>query len=359
MTTIKKDISRQIRRTRCHRGYRRDKKTQTCVKYDIFKTFKHVKDVNISPIGKTFTIESVGEDGAILKMYHEGDYHHQILVDKDKLHNIKHKTHSHFKHIFKTVRKINSEKISKDKKFQEFKRNLDKHTAEMVGGGINDTSNTNKTTIMVHDAIFDDVTTDSVSVLQANVNKLQAKLNRELKQETTEDHSNYWSVFFLVNFFQEVILNELVPTVQEYGTYWTGYRDAWSQQTGWYNTQNFSAMGTTLSIDLYGGLFMVVLNIITTFYPNGEMDEITRIAQYVYWSWLIVSAPWLIATVGWWGLTSIISPVLGFYASTQMTVPSPDSTTVSKSTMKIQNNLLVAKQKLAAAIERDANNHLP
>jgi hypothetical protein len=114
-------------------------------------------------------------------------------------------------------------------------------------------------------------------------------------------------------------------------------------------------MGTTLSIDLYGGLFMVVLNIITTFYPNGEMDEITRIAQYVYWSWLIVSAPWLITTIGWWGLTSIISPVLGFYASTQMTVPSPDTTIVSKSTMKIQNNLLVAKQKLAAAIEGEAN----
>lgn len=174
MSTEKRGLSSisspQTRRKRCHRGYRRDKNTRICVKYDIFKTFKELKDEDISSIGKTITIESFGDDGAIFKMYHEGDIQHQVLVNKERLHHIKKNTHSHIKHIFKTLRKVNPDMISKDKKFQKFKETIDKHTALVKGGGKKDALT--KTTILVHDEVLNTVTSDNVTLLETNVNIL-------------------------------------------------------------------------------------------------------------------------------------------------------------------------------------------
>jgi hypothetical protein len=330
------------------------------VKHDIFKTFKELKDEDISPTGKTITIESLGENGAIFKMYHEGDIQHQVLMSKEKIHHIKKKTHSHLKHIFKTLRKVNPYDIAKDKKFQRFKQGLDKHIALMKGGGTDEP--VAKTTILVHDAVMDDVTTDKVAALQANVDMLQDKLNKRLKQKNTQDHNSYWGIFFLVNFLQTVITTQLVPQKLVYGQYWLSYGKSLIPEDGWHDVPQWSAMGTPLAVDLYGSIFMVVLNLVSACYPNEEMDEITKIAQYVYWSWLIVSAPWLIASMGWWGLASIISPVLGFYTSTQLTLPAPpdspaqESTTkIPKSIVKLQQDLMEAKNELAAAIEAQAN----
>ena len=352
--------SSQTRKKHCHKGYRTDKKTGICVKHDIFSTFKELKDEDISAEGKTITLESQGDSGVIFKLYHEGDIQHQLIVPNHTLHKVKKRTHSHVKHIFKTMRKMEPNTIANNKKYQQFKRNLDKHTVLMKGGTGGGTP-VAKTKILVHDEVFHSVTSDKVAALQANVNMLQTKLNKRLNQEHTQSHNNYWSVFFLVNFLQEVITNQLVPTVTVNGPYWTGYGKTMIEQIGPHSVSNYGAMGTPLSIDLYGGLFMVVLNIITLFYPNGEMDEITKTAQYVYWSWLIVSSPWLIASMGWWGLASIITPVLGFYTSTQMTPPTSTETTdsstaaTSKTVMKLQQQLSDAKKELATAMVADAN----
>jgi hypothetical protein len=90
-------IMDRVKRKRCPNGSRFDKIAQQCMKFSKIKVFDELSQQKISETGTTVSIESLNKDGAVIKMYNNGNILEQKYVSQDGLEKAKEKG----KRIFK------------------------------------------------------------------------------------------------------------------------------------------------------------------------------------------------------------------------------------------------------------------
>ena len=88
---------------RCPNGSRRNKKTNMCIKFPNIKTFENISDLKISQTNNTLSVESLGEDGSILKFYEKQILQSQILIKEEDIQKAKKSAHKDIRkllHLF-------------------------------------------------------------------------------------------------------------------------------------------------------------------------------------------------------------------------------------------------------------------
>jgi len=111
---------------RCPNGSRRNKKTNMCIKFPNIKTFENISDLKISQTNNTLSVESLGEDGSILKFYEKQILQSQILIKEEDIQKAKKSAHKDIRKLLKTMRNIHKDPsiIEKDTKFKKILRRV-------------------------------------------------------------------------------------------------------------------------------------------------------------------------------------------------------------------------------------------
>jgi len=316
---------------RCSRGSRKDKKTQVCVQYAKVKTFTDIKDQNISETDTTLSVEGLGEknkDGAIIKLYHKGDLRSQEYISSEKIKKAQYKTTDQVKKSKDVMKKImkNPNLMLKDKKFRQFQKKIDdayKTTKSkrknktmnkaMKGGG--DTS--------------DPIELEIVTQTEINIDSSLIPKNENPNIES----DNWWSNIMAMNLLQSgVSTDALLQGANIIDTYkrfnYCKYIQCGPKGEGalyLHGTATATAnAGAILNIEIYGSLFMALLNTLPIFFPGvEELETLVTIAQYIYY---IVFIPLNIFTLGWgWGIALSIIPAINLFYMTFGNKSPPDT----------------------------------
>lgn len=311
MSSVIFDTTPKRTSKRCSRGSHKDKKTQICVQYAKVKRFTDLKDQNISETETTVSVEGLGDknkDGAIIKLYHKGDLHSQHYMSPEKVKKAQQKTIDQVKQSKEVMKKIakKPELMFKDKKFREFQKKMDnaykrkkRNNKTAKGGGDGDSSS------------------DALVVVSPNYTNYYIDSNI-VKNNDTESKG-------------------LIDTHLPYDQWWTNimstnlFSGAVGAEIGRGLFQGANAAGTTLSssamgilgFDVFGSLFMALLNTLPLFFPGVEaVDTFVTIAQYIFYA---VFIPLNIFTWGWGvGLAFAIMPVINLFYM-QGNKPPPDT----------------------------------
>ena len=339
---------------RCPKGYRRDKKTGDCIKYIGFSVFDELKDIEISQDGKTISIEYL-EEGGIIKIYQEGKIIRQDFLDKKVFEKTKENTKRDMKRIFKVIKKLEKDPniILKDKSFQRFKKQQEKKMKK--GGGDEKKSKKESAKIVVQKDVIDNYLTDpNIATLQKRVDDLQEEIHKEKKSI----YINWWSQFAAFNLFEMIgttIGYSITESISNYDsaqlakyvtTAHTKHLAAATTANNW--AQNTLLPGTNLllPIDIAGAAFLLVMDMVNSLYPSETLSNLTNIAQYLYWIWLIGSTFVYLIPISWLWIASIAIPSFGILSTLSLDLPNTNKIN------KLEEELAHTKERLAVLMKK-------
>jgi len=341
MASYKKRTSGSIsRKKRCPKGSRKDKITGSCIKYIGFSVFDELKDAEISEKGKTLSLENLSGDGAILKLYQDGNIIGQQLVEDKHIKKAKERTEKDMMHIFKIIRKIekNPNLIETDKKFQRFKKRQEKKMEEKKGGTTGSEGvKKDSIKVLVQKDVVDQMVDPDIKDLQKNIDEIQRKIS------VIHDsmHQNWWSQFAIFNLFEIAS----VPLATAIGTYHVS-NTAITVGSNLIQTP-LTLISNTLWYDFYGAAGLLILDILQCLFPNSNTATMNIIAQYVYWTWVITSTTFNLVPIYWaWSILSVI-PAAGILATVTQT---PETAKLAE----LERELREAKKELAEKLEKKA-----
>lgn len=288
-------LKKNGKRKRCPNGSRFDKIAQQCMKFSKIKVFDELSEQKISETGTTVSIESLDKDGAIIKMYNNGNILEQKYVSQDGLEKAKEKGKRDIQKIIKTIRKVTRDpgQIQKDAQYQKLQRKMKRELRKRRGGGMEEPPQIQNTNILIQSDVMD---------------KLEDK-----KVEKEDNLGNGWynggmAIFNLLGslFYSADLTTEIIEKWIT-GISHTFSAPFWSQSISVGNiltdaNVNVPQLGSTFSLgfDMVGLLVLTIINIVAMIYPGDNIDIFVNIAQYViYTSCLIFGGPLLILG-NWW-----------------------------------------------------------
>ena len=312
-------IMDKTKRKRCPNGSRFDKIAQQCMKFSKIKVFHELSEQKISETGTTVSIESLNKDGAVIKMYNNGNILDQKYVSQDGLEKAKEKGKKDIQKIIKTIRKVNRDpgRIQKDTGYQKLKRKMQRELRKRKGGdykgnneGIENPQIQN-THILIQSDVMD-------KLEDKRVEKEQDKLSRE------DNLGNQWynggmaifnllgSLFYSAELTTEVIEKWITGISHTFsGPFWTSQTVSVGNILNDANV-NMPQLGSTFSLgfDMVGLLVLTIINIVAMIYPGDNIEIFVNIAQYViYTSCLIFGGP-LLVLGNWWIYMGLASTVI-------------------------------------------------
>lgn len=262
MSTKRESSKKSYTKKRCPNGYRRDKKTDICVKYATIKTFENLSDQIISETKNTLSLESLGKDGTIMKIYKKGELQHQLFVNDENLQKAKKKAQRDIQKMLKLMHKIKKDpsKIEKDTKF---KRMLKK-----IKGGGSSTVESN-TDILIQEDVMEKIETKAVVKLEDKIENI----------ETKNDKSWFWGG--ICSHWEAIMTIIHVADVGGLA----------------YMAGHFSQSFFIVSPDIVGAMAIVIMNIWYAYYPEEENKQYTLYTQYMIYSFMLTSA-FFVTSVG-------------------------------------------------------------
>lgn len=262
MSSKKEITNKSSTKKRCPNGSRRDKKTDICVKYATIKTFENLSEQTISETKNTLSLESLGKDGTIMKIYKKGELQHQVFVNDENLQKAKKKAQRDIQKMLKLMHKIQKDpsKIEKDIKF---KRMLKK-----IKGGGSSTVESN-TDILIQEDVMEKIETKAVVKLEDKIENI----------ETKNDKSWFWGG---ICSHWEAIMT--IIHVADVG--------GLAYMAGHYSSSFF-----IVSPDIVGAMAIVIMNIWYAYYPEEENKQYTLYTQYLIYSFMLTSA-FFVTSVG-------------------------------------------------------------
>jgi hypothetical protein len=325
MPSKKRNISLSIsRKKRCKNGSRRDKKTNECISFMPYTTFDKLDEQEIANEGITISIESLDDDGAITKIYNNKVIIGQKLIDNSIFDKAKKKSAKDFKRILKIINKSKKTPnfIKKDKEFQNF---LNKNPIigqevifrETMGGATKKTET--KPKLIVQSKVIDKMSNTTITKLKDKITLLE----KAIKITSNNNNRDWWSYLTLFNLF------ELVSLTVEYSVSSMNIKDIidinkiptsrelthvalLTAESNVVNNQINNIINPIISYDFAGGLILLILDIVNSYFPSSSLAYITEMTQYIYWTWLIGSTFFVLMPINiWWGLASFIP----FFAS--------------------------------------------
>jgi hypothetical protein len=318
-------VNMKAKRTtkRCPNGFRKDKNTNTCVQYANVKTFSDLRQQDISETKNTVTIEGLGEknkDGAIIKVYQEGDLHSQHYVSPEKVKKVQERTKEQSKKVLEVMKKIGKspEMMMKDKKFRQFQKKLEESSKKLHGknktikGGRNMKAAEiipNYTNYYIDSNIIPNADVESKGLI-----------------ETHFPYQQWWRSICGLNFMNGIIDLSFATNV----------------------SAKFAA---GLGLDFIGSIFLSLLDILPMIFPTvKEVDSIVTIAQYVFYAAIIPANIWLLG--GWWWVASII-PTINLFMI-QHNKPPADMLMTKRDLYHMENRLYVGSM----IVDMNAANQL-
>ena len=258
MSSKREPIKKRTTKKRCPKGSHRDKTTGICVKYATIKTFENLTEQTISHTKNTLSLESLGKDGTIMKVYEKGELQYQVFVNDEKLQKAKKKAQKDIQKMLKMMHKIQKDpsKIEKDTKF---KRMLKK----IKGGGTGSpTTIQSNTDILIEEQVMEKIETKAVVKLEEKIENIEAKSQVENIWKSIGSH---WEVISTILHVADV----------------AGLA---------YMTGHFSSSFLPFLLDLVNAMAIVVMNILYTYYPEEENKQYTLYAQYLIYSFILGSS---------------------------------------------------------------------
>ena len=262
MSSKKEITNKSSTKKRCPNGSRRDKKTDICVKYATIKTFENLSEQTISETKNTLSLESLGKDGTIMKIYKKGELQHQVFVNDENLQKAKKKAQKDIQKMLKLMHKIQKDpsKIEKDIKF---KRMLKK-----IKGGGSSTVESN-TDILIQEDVMEKIETKAVVKLEDKIENI----------ETKNDKSWFWGG--ICSHWEAIMTIIHVADVGGLA----------------YMAGHFSQSFFIVSPDIVGAMAIVIMNIWYAYYPEEENKQYTLYTQYLIYSFMLTSA-FFVTSVG-------------------------------------------------------------
>jgi hypothetical protein len=267
---------------RCPNGSRRNKKTNDCIKLPNIKVFENISDLKISETNNTLSVESLGEDGSIIKFYEKQILQSQILIKEEDIQKAKKNAHKDIHKLLKTMRNIHKDPsiIQKDTKFKKILRR--------VKGGTTKKNSTNKQSITPKD-------NNDIFIQEEVMTKLQRKDVVKLEQKIKQLNIN------------ESIFDKIWNTVGS-------HLDAIIIILKVWDIVGFSILLSqgiiSIIFDLVGYIVVYILDIWYLYYPK-EINENTRLhIKYIVYSILFTTIPW-IGGIGLFGIPNQIDVFIG------------------------------------------------
>lgn len=321
----------KTKKKRCPRGSRRDKKTGLCLPFIEITVFKDLKDQHISETNDTISIESLGDDGAILKVYKNGTEVQQKFVSNTKLDMVKTKGLKVAKHMIKKIKAVgeNPNIMFNDKKFKNFEKKLKRfeNKQSLNGGG---EGGEGKGTKEEHVNII--IQEDVLNKLQDNhkINKLQEKL-KNLEQELSDERNH--------------IKQELL---QQRDTFWAFGLPAIIDAIEL--TTHFEIIWLRT---IFSSTF--IMDTIELFAPNLQLFYLDYTLKFALYSFLTISSFLSLLSAGFTG-TTIMSFLLSIYAFTKVskryvyiTQPSKEK---NEKEIKLELEIQETKKELYELVEK-------
>lgn len=339
--SVKRETRHNSTKKRCPNGFRHNNKTDTCIKYVGFTVFKELQDLELNEDGKTLSIESLGDDGIIVKIYEGGNIIRQERLDKKAIEKSKENTKKDMKRMFKVIKRLEKDPnmIVNDKAFQRFKKRQEKkqkggdnHTLGKFGGlkknePIKEQPQ-DSTKVMVQKNVIDGLMDNDIHILQKKVDEIQLEIYKEQKSI----HVNWWSQFAMFNLF-EMISSSIGYIV-------VGPVAATT-------TAATALASSLLTVDFAGAGFLAIMDIINSLYPLETISNITIISQYLYWIWIVSSTfGFLLSSSSLW-ILSITVPFIGM-TYTLLKSELPNTNKISQ----LQDKLEFTKGKLAILMKK-------
>ena len=283
---------------RCPNGSRWDTKSLLCVRYTNVKSFDKLTEITISETKPTITFESLGKDnkdGAIVKIYKEGELEDQLFISPEKVKKVQQKTKEQSAKTRELLKKIekNPDMIKKDKKFKNFQSKIAKTYNRKRN---NKTAKEGTESSPQEPLVTADIFIDNEIVNAPEMN-------------TTEESSTFqdwWTnrmAYNLITLYQGYIADSAVfDYMNNIGVSSVSNLDIAAKTT--------FAIGT---FDMASSLFMALLNILPKVMPDiKEVDEIVTIATYIFYA---IYIPINIA-LGWIGIAYVIMPIINIWQMT-------------------------------------------
>lgn len=252
---------------RCPNGSRRDKKTNICIKYPNIKTFGNISDLNISETNNTLSIESLGEDGSILKFYKKQILQSQIFIKEEDIQKAKKKAEKDIRTIIKTMHNIKKDPsiIDRDTKFKKL--------LKKIRGG-NTRKKTNFTPIIkdnndifIQESFMKKIESKDITKLEKKIKNLNKKPNESIFDKIWDTlGSHFGAILTIIKTFDII-----------------GFTVMLNNSSGIY----------PIIFDLICSAIVYILDIWNLHYPEEINEGITLYIKYIIYSFIIVSVPFI------------------------------------------------------------------
>lgn len=258
----------KTKKERCPRGSHRDKKTELCIQHKGITVVKVVKDQQISQTNDTVSIESLGDDGALVKVYKNGTEVQQKFVSNTKLDMVKTKGLKVAKHMIKKIKAVgeNPNIMFNDKKFKNFEKKLKRFENKQSLSGGGEGEGTKDTKEETFDFLIQE---DVLKKLQDDPKKmkLEEKL-KNLEQELSDE--------------RRTIQEERLHNAHENANFFTfglpaiiDFVDLLISPYAWLRTAFTSTF---------------IMDTISIFAPNLELFYLDYTLKYVMYSFLLITS---------------------------------------------------------------------
>jgi len=375
------------KRRRCSRGFHFDKTTQMCKEFRKIQVFKDLKDEKISETKNTIALESLGDAGAVLKVYKKGDLVNQTLVPQKKIEEAREQGVKQTKVILRNIKKAKNHPsiMKQDKKFQRFLRMFSQGSArgKMMGGDSNgDSKSDSSTDILIQKDVYDQLSTDKMDKLKNKITELEAELNKE-RGIILASFSGSMGLISLLSMMgpSEVAIEGVSNTLTElHNNMYNIVQDQQQIQSynaiinsDSYNPNNnylssivnedktqIHTLTHAMSInDVYtlsepiGFLVSFIMDLLLGLFPSEPVFWLDMTIKYSLYTVLITSG--ILTGTGWlWGFPfGYVSSAIGFLFTTTKVV-SYVTHEPSEKEVKIEKELQKARENLAKEVEKQA-----
>ena len=266
-TTENKQENKTTKKKRCSKGYRREKKTDECIFYTKIKVFKELSDQTISETKNTISLEKVGENGSIIKLYNKGELYKQTFVSNQDLEKSKKNGKSDMNQMMKLIHKLGKDPtiIQKDKKFKKFKRKMER----MRGGSALENNEEMKTEVLIQEGIMENIKGEEFIKEEEKTDELQSNKSTTWLEDTWSwMGSNLMGITTVVHLFDAVM----------YGLWAAGEITMKGTLTSFF---------LPFTIDCVGMLTISIMNILGLYYPSNEMEQYNIWTQYIIYTLII------------------------------------------------------------------------
>jgi hypothetical protein len=328
------NLSTKSRKKRCANGYRRDKKTDECVKYEGIKVFKNLKDQNISETKNTLTIESLGEKGAIMKTYESGQLKTQVFVSEQALTKANQAGQKDIQHIIDIIHRVKKDPaiVNKDKAFKRFQKKLLK---TKLGGGRKKTIST-PTEVLVQEDIVDKFETNKIQKLQDKIEQLEHDIKKEQDSYSLKSINVVFALSNLIfgkynyiNYNTDLITSTVPQYVVDFDNGMPSFHIEFAQY------QNNLFMG-----DFIADMVLSVISLCNIISPDRYLSVYLR---YIIYTAMITTDIVYFSTVGW---VSLIEPIIGIVLTTTTLVLSQKG----EKELLLEKELQETKEELVKAL---------